>query len=179
MFITINDIIGEKTIYLSYPIRNFSSYKEIAVISMLSNNIQYEMKEPVKLKLMEGSEKQVLNNTYTIRELSALVEREIILTNLDNDPRIIKTSKLAKITNMTFNLDELDNSINLEDGRPSNTLFTYHVAGFRNFTSFEPVTPQYKKRKNGEIVSLTLKITDQNGNIRTDGPGTTVVLYIR
>ena len=39
MYITINDVIGEKTIYLSYPIR---SGKEVAVISMLSDNIQYE-----------------------------------------------------------------------------------------------------------------------------------------
>ena len=35
------------------------------------------------------------------------------------------------------------------------------------------------KFKYGEIVSLTLKITDQNNNIITDGPGTTVVLHIR
>ena len=41
-----------------------------------------------------------------------------------------------------------------------------------------PKTPQYKKLKNGEIVSLTLRITDQNNNIITDGPGTTVVLHI-
>ena len=39
--------------------------------------------------------------------------------------------------------------------------------------------PIYKKLTNGEIVSLTLKITDQNNNIITNGPGTTVVLHIR
>ena len=117
-------------IYLSYPIRNFGSSKEITVISMLSDNIQYELKEPFKLKLMGGSEKQVLNKTYTIRELSALVERKFILTNLENDPRTIKTDKLAKFTNMIFNLDELNNTDNLEDRRPSNTLFTYYVSSF-------------------------------------------------
>ena len=36
---------------------------------------------------------------------------------------------------------------------------------------FEPHTPQYKKLKNGTITSLTLKITDQAGNIIADGPG--------
>ena len=54
MYIMINNIIGEKTIYLSYPIY---PRKEIAVISMLSDNIQYEIKEPLDLKLMGGDEK--------------------------------------------------------------------------------------------------------------------------
>ena len=53
---------------------------------MISDNIQYEMKEPLKLKLMGGGEKQVLEKTYTSRELSVLVEGKIILTNLNNDP---------------------------------------------------------------------------------------------
>ena len=119
-----------------------------------------------------------MNKTYTSRELSALVEGEVILTNLNDDPRIIKTNKLAKITDMIFNLDELDNSDNLEDGRPSNTLFTYYVSGSEDFTRFKPKTSQYKKLNNGKIVSLTLKITDQNNNIITDGLGTTVVLHI-
>ena len=52
MYITINDIIGEKTIDLTYSINNFDSSKEIAVISMISNNTQYEIKEPLDLKLM-------------------------------------------------------------------------------------------------------------------------------
>ena len=146
---------------------------------MLSDNVHYKMTEPFKLKLMGGGEKQVLNKTYTSRELSVLVERKIILTDLNNDFRIIKTIKLAKVTDMIFNLNELDNSDNLEDGRPSNTLFTCYVSGSEDLMHFEPKAPQYKKLKNGEIVSLTFKITDQNNNMMTDGPGTTVVLHIR
>ena len=61
LFITINGIIGEKTIDLSYPIWNFDSSKEVAVImSMFSDNVEYEMKRPLGLKLMNGSEKQAL-----------------------------------------------------------------------------------------------------------------------
>ena len=60
MYITINDVIGEKTIDLSYSIRNFGFSKEIAVISMLSENTQYEMTKPLKLKLVDGSEKEVI-----------------------------------------------------------------------------------------------------------------------
>ena len=113
------------------------------------------------------------------RELNAFVEGKHIISNLDNDPQIIKTNKLAKVTNMSLKLDELDNTNNLEDGHPNNTLFTYYMPGSEDFTCFKPQTPQYKKLKYGKIASLTLKITDQNINIITNGPGTTVMLHIQ
>ena len=47
------------------------------------------------------------------------------------------------------------------------------------FINYERVIPQYKKLKNGEFTSITLKIMDQKKNIMTDGPATTVVLNIR
>ena len=47
------------------------------------------------------------------------------------------------------------------------------------FASFKPQNPQYKKLKNGEFTSLTLRIMDQNNDIITDGPQVTVVLHIR
>ena len=82
------------------------------------------------------------------------------------------------ITEITLNLDELDNSDNLKDGRPSNELLTYYVTDDKDFTHFEPHTPQYKKLKNGEFTSLNLRITDQNNNVITDGAQVTVVLHI-
>ena len=42
MYITINNIKGESRIDLSYSIQNFDSDKEIAVIRMLSDNVQYQ-----------------------------------------------------------------------------------------------------------------------------------------
>ena len=68
---------------------------------------------------------------------------------------------------------------NLEDGRPSNSLLTYHVDTHKDFTSVGPNTPQYKKLKNGEFTSLTMRVMDQAVNIITDGPRVTVVLHIR
>ena len=79
---------------------------------------------------------------------------------------------------MIINLDELNNSINVKDGRPSNELLTYHVTDDRDLTHFEPQNPQYKNLKNGEFSSLTMRITDRNNNIITDGPQVTVVLHI-
>ena len=43
MYITINNITPEKRIDLSYSIQNFDSGKEVAVIKMLSDNVQYEI----------------------------------------------------------------------------------------------------------------------------------------
>ena len=57
----------------------------------------------------------------------------------------------------------------------------YYVTDPEYFMHFEPQSPQYKKLKNYMITSLTitLRITDQNNNIITDGPHVTVVLHIR
>ena len=90
----------------------------------------------------------------------------------------LRTDKLEKITEMVISLEELNNSDNLKDGRPSNTLFTYYVTGPEYSMHLEPRTPQYKALKNDMITSLTLKIMDQANNIIADGPGTTVVLHI-
>ena len=59
---------------------------------MLSENTQYEMTKPLKLKLADGSEKEVLSKTYMSRELNAFVEGKHINTGLDNNPQIIKTN---------------------------------------------------------------------------------------
>ena len=98
---------------------------------------------------------------------------------MDERDDVLRTNKLEKFMKMVIRLNELDNSNNLEDGLPSNTLFTYYVTGPEYSTHFEPATPQYKKLKNGTITSLTLKIMDQAGKVITDGPGTTVVLHIQ
>ena len=79
---------------------------------------------------------------------------------------------------MIINLDELNNSDNLKDGRPSNELLTYNMTDGKDFMCFEPQTPQYRKLKNGEFTSLNLRITDQNNNVITDGPQVTVGLHI-
>ena len=94
------------------------------------------------------------------------------------DDQVTKMNKLKGITEMIIYLDELNNTNNLEDGRPSNSLLMHHVVSNEDFTSFEPRIPQYKKLKNGKFTSLTLRITNQNNSIITDGPLVTVVLHI-
>ena len=75
------------------------------------------------------------------------------ITQFDKNPQISKTNKLEGISEVVFNLDELDNTNNLENGKPGNTLSTYHMTAHEDSTNFEPYTPQYKKLKNIELTS--------------------------
>ena len=164
---------------------------KIAVIRMLSDNVKYEI---LKLHAVMGPpglgphrgpmdpisnmKKMIPSGTYAGRELLSMLEGIVELNQFEVDDQVIKTNKLKGITEMIINLDELNNTDNLKDGRPSNELLTYHVTDDKDFMRFEPNIPQYKKLKNGEFTSLTLRITDQNNNVITDGPQVTVVLHI-
>ena len=83
MYRTINDVIGEKRIDLSYPIKCrealegpcFMEQSHVAVVSMLSNNAQYWSQETIEVLLKMG-EKIVLNKgVYTDKELNTLTGR--------------------------------------------------------------------------------------------------------
>ena len=176
MYITINNIKGEKRIDLSHSI---DSDKEIAVIRMLSDNVKYEiLKLHEVLDSISETKKTIPKGTYASRELISILEGIIERNQFEIDDQVTKKNKLKGITEITLNLDELDNSDNLKDGKPSNELLTYYVTSNEDFMHFEPQSPQYKKLKNGEFTSLNLRITDQNNNVITDGPQVTVVLHI-
>ena len=177
MYITINDIKGEKRIDLSYSI---DSDKEIAVIIMLSDNIQYNiLKLCSVMDPISDRKKMILSGTYASRELLSMLEGIIELNQFEVDHQVTKTNKLKGITEITLNLDELNNINNLKNGRPSNSLLTYYVTSNEDFMHFEPQNSQYKKLKNGEFTSLTLRMMNQNNNVITDGLQVTVVLHIR
>ena len=179
MYIMISNIKGEKKIDLSYSIQNFDSDKEIAVIRMLSDNVQYQvLKLRAVMDPILNAKKMISSGTYAGRELLSMLEGIVELNQFEVDDQVIKKNKLKCITEITLNLDELNNSNNLKDGRPSNELLTYHMTDDKDFTCFEPQTPQCRKLKNGEFTSLNLRITDQNNNVITDGPQVTVVLHI-
>ena len=145
MYIMINDIKGEKKIDPSYSIH---SGKEVAVIRMLSDNVQYQiLKLRSVMDPISNTKKMIPSGTYAGRELLSIVEGMVELNQLVVDDQVIKKNKLKGITEITLNLDELDNSDNLKDGRPSNELLTYHVTDNKDFTRFEPQTPQYRKLK--------------------------------
>ena len=180
MYITINNIKGEKRIDLSYSIQNFDSDKEIAVIRMLSDKVKYEiLKLRSVMDPISDAKKMIPKGAYAGRELISMLEGMVELNQFEIDDQVTKKNKLKGITEITLNLDELNNSDNLKDRRPSNSLLTYYVTSNEDFMRSEPQNPQYKKLKNGEFTSLTLRITDQNNNVITDSLQVTVVLHIR
>ena len=75
------------------------------------------------------------------KELNSLIGTELKSQMLDSHNDIQRTNKLVNGTKITISLNELDNSDNLEDGKPSNVLFTYYVTNSERFTLFEPQTP--------------------------------------
>ena len=80
MYITINDVIGEKTIDLSYPIKG----KDIAVVSMLSDNVQYWLQGSIEVLLKTGK-KIVLNiGIFTDNELNSLIGMEMRVQIIDS-----------------------------------------------------------------------------------------------
>ena len=146
---------------------------------MLSANVKYEiLKLRGVMDPISNTKKMIPSGTYAGRQLLSIVEGMVELNQFEVDDQVTKTNKLKGITEMIINLDELNNSINLKDGRPSNELLTYHVADDKDFMSFEPQTPQYRKLKNREFTFLNLRIADQNNNVITDGLQVTVVLHI-
>ena len=175
MYITINDVKGEKTIDLSYPIH---SKKEIAVVSMHIINSQILLHRSKEFLLKTGKKIVLNKGVYTDKELNSLIGMKLKLQMLNSRNDIQRTNKLVNGTKITISLNELNNSDKLED-EPSNILFTYFVTSPEYFMCFEPQSPQYKTLKNDTITSLTLAITDQNNDIITDGPELSVVLHIR
>ena len=146
---------------------------------MLSDNVKYEiLKLRAVMDPISDTKKMIPSTTYAGRELLSMLEGMVELNEFLVDDQVIKKNKLKGITEMILNLNELDNSDNLKDGRPSNELLTYHVTDDKDFTRFKPDITQYKKFKNGEFISLTLRITDHNNNVITDYPQVTVVLHI-
>ena len=89
---------------------------------------------------ISDTEKMIPSRTNVGRALLSMLEGMVELNKFLVDDQVIKKNKLKGITEVILNLDELDNSDNLKDGRPSNKLLTYHVTDDKDFTSFKPQT---------------------------------------
>ena len=76
MYITITDIVGESRINLSYLIRG----REVAVVSVFSDNVQYEIEKPVKVSLIMNEEMQLPKGKFSITELGTFLGRKLITT---------------------------------------------------------------------------------------------------
>ena len=99
MYLTINNIKGEKRIDLSYSIQNFDSGKEIAVIRMLSDHVKYEiLKLSSVMDPISNTKKLIPSGTYASRELLSMLEGIIELNQFEADDQVTKMNKLKGIT---------------------------------------------------------------------------------
>ena len=115
---------------------------------MLSNNVQYEiLKLRAVMDPISNTRKVIPKRTYASRELLSMLEGIVELDQFEVDVQVIKKNKLKGITEITLNLNELNNSNNLKEGRPSNSLLTYYVTDDKDFMHFEPQNPSAKKLK--------------------------------
>ena len=90
MYITINIVIGEKTIDLSYPIY---PEKEIAVVSIFSNNSQILLKKSMEVLLYMGKKIVLNKGVYTDKELDSLIGTELKSQMLDSRDDVKKNYK--------------------------------------------------------------------------------------
>ena len=87
---------------------------------MLSDNVEYEiLKLRSVMDPISDTKKTIPRGTYAGRQLLSIVEGIVELNQFEIDDKVTKTNKLKGTTEMIINLDELNNSINLKDGRPS------------------------------------------------------------
>ena len=85
---------------------------------MLSNNVKYEiLKLHAVMDPISSTKKMIPSGTYAGRELLSIVEGMVELNQFVVDDQLIKKNRLKDITEITLNLDELNNSDNLEDGQ--------------------------------------------------------------
>ena len=88
---------------------------------MLSDNVKYEILNLRSvMDTISDAKKTIPRGTYAGRQLLSIVEGIIELKQFEVDDQVTKTNKVKGITEMIINLDELNNSVNLKDGRPSN-----------------------------------------------------------
>ena len=109
MYITINDIIGEKRIDLSFPIKGKESPEgtrsvEIAVVSMLSNNVQCWLQGSIEVFSVTGNKILLNKGVYKGKELDSLIGVKMKLRMDDRDD-VLRTSMLDNGTKITISLN--------------------------------------------------------------------------
>ena len=91
MYITINNIKGEKRIDLSYSIQNFDSGKEIAVLRMIRDNVQYKiLKLQAVMDPISNTKKKIPSGTYAGRDLLSMLEGMVELNQLKLMIKLLK-----------------------------------------------------------------------------------------
>ena len=108
------------------------------------SNSQILLHRSIEVLSVTGKKIVLNKGVYMDKELNSLTGTELKSQMLDSRNDIQRTNKLVNGTKITISLNELNNSDNLEDGKPSNTLFTYFVTSPEYFMHFEPQSHNIK-----------------------------------
>ena len=73
---------------------------------MFSDNVQYQIREPVNVLLLTNEEKQLPEGVFMVSKLSTSIERKMITTLLGVNDNVVKIDKVACITEMVLSLDD-------------------------------------------------------------------------
>ena len=77
---------------LSYPIKD----KDIAVVSMLSDNVQYWLQGSIEVLLKMGKNIVLTKGVYMDEELNSLIGMKLKSQMLDSHNDVLRTNKLEK-----------------------------------------------------------------------------------
>ena len=119
--------VKRRLTYLIQFIQTPGGGKEIAVVSMHISNSQILLRRFIEVLSVTGKKIVLNKEVYMDKELNSLIGMELKSQMLDFRNDIPRTNKLVNGIKITISLNKLDNSDNLEDGKSSNTLFTYFV----------------------------------------------------
>ena len=90
---------------------------------MFINNVQYEiLKLRAVMDPISNTKKVIPSRAYAGRELLCMLEGMVELNKFLADDQVTKVNKLKGIKEVIINLDEVDNTNNLEDKKPSKIL---------------------------------------------------------
>ena len=79
MNITVRNVKAEKTVNLAYPINNLDSSREIAIVSVFSDNVTYEITKPLELTLEiggKGKAKKLYRKNIHLERIKRIFVRE-------------------------------------------------------------------------------------------------------
>ena len=180
MYITLNNIEGEKTIDLSHWIKQVdNNFRYIGVVSLFNEKVKYEYNFPGPIIRPLGLEKIIPKGKQTKKFLLEFLEGKVPIEKFDT----YKENSIEGIDKVVITLNELDNTRNLEVdaklnggglmkvvAKPSQTLLTYNVAYTNSFASYQPQFPLYKKLKTNQegINSLNINVKHiKDGVVKT------------
>ena len=167
MFITIKDVVGEKTILIPGSI---PPGKKIAIVEILNNSLVCKVENDI----VDENFKVITlpRGDYMSKRI-----RELLL-----NPKDYETwNGLGTVTELNYCVSELKTEENSIDGEPSDILHTYLVSQATQKTEvmrFEPKRLKFKRLANKTITKLTVRVTDQEVELVRDGLTTTIILQI-